>query len=517
MTLAYLLATSARLHPGRPAISVGNEVRLDYAGLARSAAGIATYLAVRGLMPGDRVMLAMKNNDRYFTYLFGCWWGGFVAAPLNATLHPREMAGIVADLAPRLAICDPGIADGLGPLCPDLPILEHGSTEAARAEAADPAPLADCLLNDTAWIFFTSGTTGAPKGACLSHANLLAMSTAYLADVDSVGSGDCLLHLAATSHASGLFGLSFIARGAEHVLMPSGGYEAGAMRDILQARRAVSFFAPTPLLARMRRDGIGDLADGHIRTVLTGAGPVLAQDVRDAVETFGPRLWNGYGQGETPCTITAMAKAAIAEAVAADDDAALVSVGIPRSATAVRLLDPGGREVPQGEAGEVCVRGPTVMSGYLNRPEATRETLRDGWLHTGDTARFDVAGRLILLDRLKDVIISGGMNVYAREVEDVLSRHPGVLEVAVIGRPDPEWGEEVVALIVPAPEAAGDNLAESLDAMCLDRLARFKRPKAYQMRQTLPRNAAGKVIKSLLKKDISAGSLGNQNCSTILS
>jgi long-chain acyl-CoA synthetase len=502
MSLAWLLVNAARSHPDRPAISVGNRCVFDYAGLARSAAAMAAHLAARGLRPGDRVLLAMANNDRYFTYLFGCWWGGFVAAPVNAALHPRELAGIAGDLAPGLAILDPDIAARLSPLCPGLPILERGSAEALRAERAEPALPHAGPLSDLAWVFYTSGTTGAPKGACLSHANLLAMTVAYLADVDSITARDSLLHLAATSHASGLFGLGFVARGAEHVLSPTGGYEPAQMRAILEARQAVTFFAPTTLLARMRRDGIGEHAEGHIRTVLTGAGPVLAQDVKDAVETFGPRLWNGYGQGETPCTITAMGQTAIADAIAQGDDVALTSVGIARTGTAIRLLGPGGEEVAPGEAGEVCVHGPTVMSGYLDRPEATAQTLAGGWLRTGDIGRFDDMGRLFLLDRIKDVIISGGMNIYAREVEEVLASHPGVSEVAVIGRTDPQWGEVPVALIVPSGSASQHGLADSLDALCLERLARFKRPRDYALRDSLPRNAAGKVLKAALRSEL---------------
>jgi long-chain acyl-CoA synthetase len=500
VNLANLLAISAQIHPDRPAISVGDERIFDYAGLARSAAGIAAYLAARGLRPGDRVLLAMKNNDRYFSYLFGCWWGGFVAAPLNAQLHPREMADIVGDLAPKIGIVDQPIAEGLSPLCPGLPMLVRGSREGLQAERMEPARLVERELGDVAWIFYTSGTTGIPKGACLTNANLLAMSTAYLADVDALTPADSLLHLAATSHASGLFGLSFVARAAEHVLMPSGGYEADEMRAVLKARESVTFFAPTTLLSRMCQHGIGELAEGHIHTVLTGAGPVHARDVRNTVEAFGPCLWNGYGQGETPCTITAMDKVAIAQAIANDDEAALNSVGIARSATAVRLLDQEGRDVEPGEPGEVCVRGPTVMAGYLNRPEATAETLQGGWLHTGDVGWFDARGRLTLLDRIKDMIISGGMNIYAREVEEVLAKHPDVVDAAVLGRPHAEWGEEVVALIVPAPGADKGRLAETLDGLCLERLARFKRPKDYKFHDALPRNAVGKVLKAQLKK-----------------
>lgn len=512
MNLAHLLAIAARSHPERPAISVGAEVRLDYAGLARAAAGIAAHCAARGLVPGDRVMLAMTNNDSYFTQLFGCWWGGFVAAPVNANLHPRELAGIAGDLAPKLVIADEAIAQGLAPLLPDVPILVQGSRTARQAEATEPAAMVERALTDTAWVFYTSGTTGTPKGACLSHGNLLAMTTAYLADVDQLSPADSLLHLAATSHASGLFGLSFVARAAEHVLMPSGHYDPAEMREVLTARRQVTFFAPTTLLSRMRRDGIGDLAGDHVRTVLTGAGPVLAQDIRDALESFGPRLWNGYGQGESPCTITAMSKADIARAAAEGDEAGLVSVGVPRSGVAIRLVDAEGREVPPGEPGEVCVRGPTVMAGYLNRPEATAEALRDGWLHTGDIGRMDDRGRLSLLDRIKDVIISGGMNVYAREVEEALVSHPAVAEAAVIGRADAEWGERVVALVVPQPGTVQGGLPESLDAHCLERLARFKRPKHYEFRENLPRNAAGKVLKSLLRKEKTEGQFAVRDC-----
>lgn len=201
MNLAHMLAIAARSHPDRPAISIGTRVVMDYAGLARSAAGNAASLKNRGLVPGDRVMLAMKNNDRYFSHLFGCWWGGFTAAPVNAALHPRELAAIADDLDPKLIVADEAVAEGLTSLLPDIPILVRDSNEARRAERADPAPLVERALGDIAWIFYTSGTTGTPKGACLTHANLLAMTVAYLADVDQLSPVDSLLHLAATSHA----------------------------------------------------------------------------------------------------------------------------------------------------------------------------------------------------------------------------------------------------------------------------------------------------------------------------
>lgn len=495
MNLAHMLVSTARNHGAARAISLGNQPVCNYAQLATTAAAFAGHLTARGLQPGHRVVLAMKNNPNYFAYLYGCWWGGFVAVPLNAGLHNREIAAILDGLDARYVVADEQIATHIGATAPTL---IHGSDAARKALREDGTPLVERDSDDPAWIFFTSGTTGRPKGAVLTHGNLLAMSIAYLADVDSLSPDDSLIHLAATSHASGLFGLSFIMRGAEHVMLPSGKYDPDEVRACLSSRSSVSFFAPTTLLARMRRDGIGECRDA-IRTIMTGAGPVLADDIRQTLDAFGPRLWNGYGQGETPCTITAMGKAEIAAALADGDEARLTSVGRSRSGVAIRIARADGSEAKPDEAGEVCVRGPTVMAGYLDAPEATAQTLRSGWLHTGDIGRLDRQGNLHLLDRLKDVIISGGMNVYAREVEEVLQAHPEVAEVAVIGLPDAEWGEAVCAFLVATDEARSDDLTQRLNTFCLERMARFKRPKHYEIVSELPRNAVGKVLKSDLR------------------
>lgn len=222
------------------------------------------------------------------------------------------------------------------------------------------------------------------------------------------------------------------------------------------------------------------------------------------MDVFGPRIWNGYGQGESPCTITAMSPSAMAAAAVSGDEEALVSVGVPRIGTRVRVVDEFDRPLPDGEVGEVVVSGPTVMAGYLDRPDATAETLRGGWLHTGDLGRFD-SGLLTLLDRSKDLVITGGANVYPREVEEVLRVHAEVADAAVIGVPDDEWGERVVAFIVPSgvtdvPEA--DDLGKRLDQFCLDSMGRYKRPKEYHVVSDLPRNGAGKVLKNALRESL---------------
>lgn len=390
------------------------------------------------------------------------------------------------------------IAGGLSAHLGRTPIIVPGSGEYARLLTADAVALHETAADDLAWIFYTSGTTGKPKGAMLSHRNLQAMAIAYLADVDFLDERDALLHLAATSHASGLFALSFIAKAGNNILPESGGYEPAEMAGIIDDTPNLTFFVPPTLLRRMVGDpAVRNANIANIRTILVGAAPVYAEDLKAGLAAFGPKLWNGYGQGETPCTISAMSKSMIAEAAAVGDEDRLVSVGVARTGIEVRIVGEDGGALPACEVGEVLVRGDTVMRGYWNRPEASAETLKSGWLHTGDLGRLDSRGYLTLLDRKKDLIISGGSNIYAREIEELLLGHPDVAEVAVIGLPDPEWGESVAAVVVPAG-GAGDRA--SLDRFCLERIARFKRPKRYEFVAELPKNAAGKVLKRELRE-----------------
>lgn len=499
MNLAHLLFAAARSFPDRPALSIGPNMRLDYRGLGRRTASLAGALQARfGLRPGDRVALAMKNCPEYLEILFACWHAGLAAVPMNARLHGRELAFMAQDCQAKLVFATEEIAAELSSELSNVAILQPGTHDYAKLLAHDAIPPHEMRPEDLAWIFYTSGTTGKPKGAMLSHRNLMAMAIGYLADVDFLDARDQLLHLAATSHASGLFALSFIAKAGNNILPESGGYEPDEMAMLINASPQLTFFVPPTLLRRLNADdAIANANLANIRTVLVGAAPVYAEDLREGLSRFGPKLWNGYGQGETPCTITAMSKKMIAAAAAAGDDDRLISVGIARTGIVLRIADNDGREVPAGEIGEVLVRGETVMRGYWNRPEATQETLRDGWLHTGDLGRLDAQGYLTLLDRKKDLIISGGMNIYAREIEEVLLTHPAIAEAAVIGLPDAEWGESVAAVIVAAPDAAVD--IGTLDRLCLERIARFKRPKRYEFVESLPKNAAGKVLKRELR------------------
>ena len=340
-----------------------------------------------------------------------------------------------------------------------------GDADWRRLAAADPVAIAERRGEDLAWIFYTSGTTGRPKGAMLSHRNLMTMAVLYLADVDALSPDDSHFHLAAQSHATGLFGLSHIAKATHQVLPASGGFSPGELADLLRRstparpsscrRPASGGCCATPPSPSARIE--------NIRTVLLGAAPVYAADLKAGHEALGARLWNGYGQGESPCTDHRHAEGA---ARGRDRRRATKRGWSVRRARAHRDRSRDrrreDRRLPPGEVGEVVVRGDTVMAGYWNLPEASAAALRGGWLHTGDLGALDAGGFLTLLDRAKDLIISGGSNIYPREIEDVLLEHPEVAEAAVIGVPDPEWGESVMALIVPRGGARSTRRVEAL-------------------------------------------------------
>ncbi|GAA3165102.1 long-chain fatty acid--CoA ligase [Blastococcus jejuensis] len=494
--LAGLIDGPARRLRDRTAVFDGDRPVTTWAGLAEDVARRAGGLwSVHGIQPGARVALWAHNSPAYLASLLAVWHAGAVAVPIAARLHPREAASLIADCAASLCLTDDSLAGGLAPHT-STPLHPLGGTDDDLGRA-EPLPLVPRAATDDAWLFYTSGTTGRAKGARLSHANLLATASAYFADVAPVGPQDCLLHAAALSHASGLFALSFLGRGATQVLPASGGFDVDEVVDLVDAHDRTTLFVP-PVLLRRLVSGAGSLDSARLGTVLVGAAPVRAEDLRAGVGAFGPRVWNGYGQGESPNTITAMSAADVAASLDRPDR--LTSVGTARFATRVRVVDGAGRPLPPGEVGEVVVSGPTVMAGYLNRPDATEETLRDGWLHTGDLGRFDGGGYLTLVDRAKDVVITGGYNVYPREVEDVLAADPAVADVAVIGVPDEEWGERIVAVVVPHEGADLDPAA--LDARCLAAIARHKRPRAYVVRAELPRNPAGKVLKTVLREAV---------------
>jgi long-chain acyl-CoA synthetase len=500
MNLGHWLERRAQLRPGDPALFLGTGQVADYAAFRRRAAGLAAALGARGIGPGDRVAIFMGNVPDYLPVLYAAWYAGAVTVPVNAKLHPDEAAWIAGDAGAALAFATPDLAGGLAAAAPGLALVDTGGPGFAAMAAARPvAAPADRAPGDLAWLFYTSGTTGRPKGVCITHGMLQAMSLAYLADVDTATSADAALYAAPMSHGAGLYNMVHVLAGARHVCPASGGFDADEVLALAAHHGSVSMFMAPTMVRRLtdRAKATGARGAG-LRTVVYAGGPMYLADIEEAVAWFGPRFVQIYGQGECPMAITALARADVADRAHPRWRARLGSVGRAQSVVELRVGAADGRALPAGETGEVMVRGVTVMPGYWRNPEATAATLRDGWLMTGDMGSLDDDGYLTLRDRSKDVIISGGSNIYPREVEEVLLTHPDVHEVSVVGRASAEWGEEVVAFVVPAPSRAPDPAA--LDAHCLARIARFKRPKAYRAIAELPKNNYGKVLKTELRR-----------------
>ncbi|OCW57376.1 class I adenylate-forming enzyme family protein [Hoeflea olei] len=503
MNLAEWLVRTARRDPQRPALFSGETMVATYGEFAERAARIGAALRTRhGVEPGDRVAIFMKNGTDYLELLYGIWFCGAVAVPINAKLHMREAAFIIANSQSRVAF-----VRGAGEMAEVLPdgCALH-DLDAEPAFGADDAPLAapePRLADDLAWLFYTSGTTGKPKGVMLSNANLHAMTYAYFVDVDDVLPEDAAVYAAPLSHGAGLYNFMHVLRGSRHVVPASGGFDAAELSALAPKLCNVTLFAAptmiTRLLATARESGY---AGEGLRTIVYGGGPMYLADIEAATAQFGARFVQIYGQGESPMTLTALSRADIMDRTHPRWRERLASVGRAQSCVAIRVVAPDGTDRAPGEVGEIIAAGAPVMKGYWNNRQATAETLRDGWLWTGDMGSLDADGYLTLRDRSKDVIISGGTNIYPREVEEALLTHPGVAEVSVIGRPNPEWGEEVVAIVVtagPTPPTAAE-----LDAHCRTQIAGFKRPKAYHFEAELPKNNYGKVLKTELRARFAA-------------
>lgn len=505
MNVADWLAASARLNPGAPALLNGTSVEADYSTFAARAGAIGAVLQRDyGVMPGDRVALFMTNCTQYLECLYAVWWIGGVVIPINAKLHWREAAWICDNAGAKLAFVSDDTVATLNEAGSYLPtamrVLSVDSEDYRLARQKDGAssPLAR-EDDDLAWLFYTSGTTGRPKGVMLSHGNLVAMSLCYLADVDPVTADDAILYAAPISHGAGLYNFIHVRMAARHVVPESGGFDPAEVFMLGKRIGNVAMFAAPTMVRRLV-----DVAKSHgetgegLRTIVYGGGPMYLSDIREAIATLGQRFVQIYGQGESPMTITALSRDWHKCLDHPRYLERLASVGTAQSVMSVRITGPDGAVLPRGGAGEIEAKGPAVMLGYWNNPKANAETLKDGWLRTGDVGRLDEDGFLTLSDRSKDVIISGGTNIYPREVEEALLTHADVSEVSVIGIADPEWGETVVACVVLRDGAAANDA--TFDAHCLGAIARFKRPKRYVYLAALPKNNYGKVLKTELRE-----------------
>jgi acyl-CoA synthetase (AMP-forming)/AMP-acid ligase II len=492
MNVAHYLESGAAKAQDEVALSQG-KWSITYSTLTERVARLSSGLADLGLRRGDRVVLLLPNRPELVELLWAAFRGGLVAVPVNWHLHPDEVDYIVRDCEASALI----VSDETEAASSDLPghvrVLRIRGDDPAAPGAdyesllrAEPGPMVAAAPDDPAWLFYTSGTTGKPKGAVLTHRNLAAMTTAYHEDLDPVAEGSVYLHAAPLTHGSGLYLLPATAHGATNVIAPGLRFSPAGYLELIEQHRVThgAFLSPT-MLKRLLGEARGRTLSS-LRSIVVGGAPLYRQDLRAAIDVFGPIIVQMYGQGESPMTITVMQAGEALEHPG--------SCGRPFGVVEVRVADEHGRTLPDGASGEILVRGEVVMRGYWNNREATADALADGWLHTGDIGHLD-KGYLYLTDRAKDVIITGGSNVYPREVEEVLLTHPEVREAAVIGVPDPEWGESIRAYVV-APGLDQQQLIEH----CRARAASFKKPREVVFVDELPKNATGKILKRQLRE-----------------
>jgi len=492
LNLASILLGSAEQRPDQVALRL-DERALTYRELDRAARGVATALRQRGLGPGDRVALLVPNVPEFSIAYFGSLYAGCAVVPLNVLLASPEVTYHLQDSGARLLVAHPlfekpareGAAQAGVPVVVAAP---EGPDSLGEMAAADPiAALHPSLATDTAVILYTSGTTGKPKGAELTHSNLLLNCAVVVPRLIPATPDDVALATLPLFHSFGQTCIqnAFIALGASFTLLPR--FDPQRAFEVME-RDGVTLFAgvPTMYFALLHQaDAPRELA---LRLCMAGGAPMPVDVMRAFEEKFGVPILEGYGLSET---------SPVASFNMLDKPRKPGSIGYPVWGVEMAIHDDADQPLPDGESGEICIRGHNVMKGYLGRPDATREALRGGWFHSGDIGVRDSDGSYRIVDRKKDMILRGGFNVYPREVEEVLYAHEAVIEAAVIGIQHESHGEEVKAVVVTQPDSG--VTADEIIAWCKQRLAAYKYPRIVEFSEGLPKGPTGKILKRQLK------------------
>jgi fatty-acyl-CoA synthase/long-chain acyl-CoA synthetase len=504
MTMSDQLARWARLTPGVAALRFEGTGR-TYAELDERVTRLARALRDRGVGTGDRIaVLALNGMETWETYLAGVRLGAIVV-PVNFRLVADEVAYVLTDSGATALVVDAAMAEVAATACEQAPVATvlHIGEEFEAALAAAAAEPLDVVVDEDepAFIMYTSGTTGRPKGAVLTHRNLLMHVFSQVTHLgwnpeDRVAApGAPLFHIAGLAG-----GLPVLLLGGTNVIMRSGGFDPVATLDMIERERISSIFLVPAMWAAVV--AVPDIASRDLsclHRISWGAAPASTTLLRAMIDTF-PQAEVVTAFGQTECSpVTCFLRGE-------DSIRKIGSVGTPMLNVEVRIVDDAMDDVPQGEVGEIVYRSPMVMKGYWNKPEETAEAFAGGWFHSGDLVRQDEEGYLYVVDRKKDMIITGGENVYCAEVENALAAHPKVGEVALIGVPDAKFGEAPLAVVAPR-DPADPPTPEELAAWCREKLARYKNPREYSVVDALPRNPSGKVLKTQLRQEHSAGSL----------
>jgi fatty-acyl-CoA synthase len=512
MRLHDTLDYRAREHPERDFAIQGSR-RISYAEALRLANRVAQALVADGLAAGDRVAVLSKNSIEQAVLYYACAKAGVAPVPLNYRLAPPEWKYILNDSGARVLIAQDALALALEPVRGELTDVKRyvaigadvagwESWDAFLGDHSDRAPERDVDPDSDLYQMYTSGTTGRPKGAVRTHRAVMAqLHQASLAM--SPQPGDRALIVAPLYHAAAAVTTFVTVQAGGTLLIQEEFVPADVVRALSEEGVAVAMLVPAMIqFCLVAVPDAKSRSYDALRLVIYGASPIAEQTLRTAIDVFGCDFIQGYGMTETTAAATYLFPDDHRRALAGEPHL-LLAAGRPLLGTEVRIVDDAGTPLPIGEIGEIAVRGPQLMRCYRNLPEATAEALRDGWMHTGDAGVLDAEGYLFVQDRTKDMIVSGGENVYPREVEDVLYQHPAVAEAAVIGVPDPKWGEAVKAVVVLKP---GETVtAEVLVEFGKERLAGFKCPRSIDFIDELPRNPSGKVLKRELREPYWAG------------
>ncbi|MGD9038741.1 MAG: long-chain-fatty-acid--CoA ligase [Desulfobacteraceae bacterium] len=509
MNIGKLLTKSARTFSDNLAVVHGSR-RFTYAQFNARANRLANALSKLGVRQGDNVALLQYNTPEMLESMFGCFKAGCGAVPINWRLHPNEFAFIIDHSEAKAVILSPEFNESINGIRGGIKNAKHLVTlagadgelldyESLTSAESDDFVDAEVQADDLAWLFYTSGTTGMPKGAMLTHRNLLAMTMNFYADIcPGFGPEDVVLHAAPLSHGSGCYALPNIGKAAANIILASRSFDPDMIFKTIQEYRVTNMFAaPTMIKLMVDSPAVDKYDHSSLKAVNYGGAPMLAEDLKEAMAKLGPCLVQLYGQAESPMTITYLPHRAHVLDGTPEQMKRLSSAGFPRTDVEVKIFDANDKELPPGERGEIVTRSDLVMKGYWRNPEATAETLKNGWLHTGDVGYMDESGYLFIMDRSKDMIISGGENIYPREIEEVLIRHPAVREVAVIGVPDVRWGEAVKAVV--SLSVGKSATGEDLIAFCRDHIASYKKPKSVDFVDALPKNNYGKILKRELR------------------
>jgi acyl-CoA synthetase (AMP-forming)/AMP-acid ligase II len=513
MNIGDTLTNTARSYPDRIGFIWDGRDR-TYAESNRRADALAYALADLGVGRGDRVALSLSNCPEIMEAMFAAWKLGAAVVPLNARFTADEIEYHVNDPRAKAMIVGAENAETVLDMRDRLPTVDHvleaggkalgglALEDLIEAFSGKPFTAVDVEPDELAWLAYTSGTTGRPKGAMLTHEVLVFESLAALADSMRLEVEDVGMHAAPLTHGSGHNALVFTMKGCSQVIHQPWGFDVDLfLEQVPKYGVNALFMVPTMIKMVIDHPQAAETDLSSLRFVIYGGAPMYVEDLRKALSLFGNVFVQLFGQTESPMTGTILR----AQEHVLDGPLArrLGSCGRPRAGVQIRIVDEHDRAVAPGETGEICIRGGSVMKGYWERPEETAETLRGGWLHTGDIGKMDDDGYVYILDRTKDMVISGGLNIYPREIEEVLLAHPAVSEACVFGVPDDKWGEALKAHIVLAD---GDSPSEGdIIRFVGERLAGYKKPKSVEFVAALPKTSYGKLDKRAVRAPYWAG------------